>query len=179
MFILSLLIIVIFIKVASTTATCDSYNCSLPYYLFCYEFSSWSELNEVLNTIHDNCQNTPYFFAFQPSKPILLTDELNITIEFKSTPDNIFSSLMEVFSVSGFNVYPWPALHCNKLYCQKITIIFYLSTVKFHVNNTSPDDYSCSSDIIPNDSSKRVSLFSTYLESITIEYGNTYGSSGA
>jgi hypothetical protein len=55
-------------------------------------------------------------------------------------------------------------------------LTLYFSTVQFYVNNTRPGEYTCNSDLIPDDSSKNVSFLSTYLNTLYVGYGNIYGS---
>jgi hypothetical protein len=134
----------------------------------------------VFQTNRKNCNNSPANIQLQPSKPILLTSELNISSELYSSLDNQWISVNQSYyvlmsGVSGLNAYPWPALSCNQTYCKKKGIIFYLSTIEFYVNNTSPDDYTCGPGLIPNESSKSVSIFSKYLSSIKIGKENRYG----
>jgi hypothetical protein len=77
--------------------------------------------------------------------------------------------------VSGVDVYPWPAVHIHGLKFSKKTLSLSLSTVEFYVNNTPPGEYTCGHGLIPDDSSNGVSLFSTYLDQVIIDYGNMYG----
>jgi hypothetical protein len=48
--------------------------------------------------------------------------------------------------------------------------------IEFHVNNTSPASYTCSPDLLPENSKTESSLFSWCIALLSIEYGNTYGS---
>jgi hypothetical protein len=100
-----------------------------------------------------------------PKHPILLSNELNISF----IPSQVGTHSM--FGLSGINVYPWPALHFAKDFW------FYFSTIRFYVNNTSPSGYSCSPGLIPDNSYKSVSLFSTYIDVFRIMIGNKHESS--
>jgi hypothetical protein len=168
MFFLTLIIFELIMDQASSTVSCN-YNCPKNETIVCGDFNSWSKLNEALNQCSINCTHSSNLVYLKPIAPIMLTSELNTS--FLS-----ISELTTLYYVSGVNVYPWPALRIQGSSSSKMSLKFYFSTVEFYVNNTLPDEYTCSPGIIPDDSSKSVSLFSTYLDKIEIDYGNTYGS---
>jgi hypothetical protein len=116
---------------------------------------------------------------FHPKEPILISSELNFSIEFNNRPvQQDFHTTM--YGVSGIDLYPWPSLklsQCHGYSCPKNNLIIFLSTIEFYVNNTPPSGYTCSSNIIPDETPHECSFFSSYLNSLTINYGNTYASS--
>jgi hypothetical protein len=128
-------------------------------------------MNEHISTINWP-QATWDPIYVKPSKPILLTSELNISLLAYSNPFCFSSNQIFLYDISGVNVYPWPPLVCTN--CQKKTLDLDLSTIEFYVNNTPSTSYSCSPDLIPDDSATSVSFLSTYLDQLTVSYGNTY-----
>jgi hypothetical protein len=159
---------------ASSTGSCMPYNCiNVSYNIDCYNFKSWSEINEVINELHKNkdCKIAPYQIFLKPSAPIQLTSELNISFGFTISAD-LNSSIILIAGVTGVEVCPWPASFYGLQQCLTLS----LSTVQFYVNNTPPWEYTCDPGLIPAYSPKSVSFFSTYIGEIDIDYGNTYGS---
>jgi hypothetical protein len=134
-------------------------------------------VNEAFNELHNkiNCTGgiyDPSTISLMPNEPIILTHELNITFLF--TTISAKANEFNIAGVSGINVYPWPSFHGPKLSTTDLSLD--LSILEFYVNNTPPGEYTCGPGLIPDDSSKSVSLFSAYLFEFFINYGNTYGS---
>jgi hypothetical protein len=125
-------------------------------------------VNEIFNEILKNntCINDLESLILKPSTPIQLTSDLNISLGID----------IIIAGVSGISMYPWPALPIHRPKFRKDDLHLCFSTVQFYVNNTPPDAYTCGPGLIPDNSFKNVSLFSTYINSINIGYGNTYGS---
>jgi hypothetical protein len=105
------------------------------------------------------------------------TDRTFIFLDFFLCVGHLESTPL-LCGLSGLNVYPWPALHlhCNETFCPRKSLEISFSTIKFYVNNTPPGDYTCEPGLIPDDSFRSVSLFSNYLDSVSIEHGNMYAS---
>jgi hypothetical protein len=167
MLILSLLIFELLSDPVSAIATCVEYNCTsnIPYDLTCYDFNSWSEINQVFYETHINCVNSPDKISFWPNIPIVFNNELDISREFyvslinHTDTVNFFNSIL-LCGLSGLNIYPWPALHCNETFCPRKELEISFSAIKFYVNNTPPGDYTCEPGLIPDDSFKtRAYLF--------------------
>jgi hypothetical protein len=139
--------------------------------LNCYDFSLWSEVNEINSLI--NCSNKAFYIYVKPIEPIVLTSDLDLCMLacFQSIPLNLF-----LLGVSGLNVYPWPSSQsfgCNL----QVYLTIFMSTIDFYVNSTYISSYNCQRDLIPDDSSTNVSFFSSYTTSLALQYGNKYGSS--
>jgi hypothetical protein len=153
---------------------CNLYNCTqdLPSTLFCETHNSWSEVNEELTSL--NCaSNPPEEIYLQLLEPIPFTSDFNISDPTLQSADELF-----LYGVSGVNVYPWPALVVSASFIKKVLFLDF-SIVEFYVNNTPPSGYTCSHDLIPDDSAKKTTLLSTYLNGFYIYYGNKYGSSSS
>jgi hypothetical protein len=129
--------------------------------LTCFEFNSWSEVNDELKS--QKCDHPPDRIFLHPSNSIPLTNELNITLLPSSQRFNLFG-------VNGVNLYPWPA---SPGFDKKL-LWLYFSKIEFFVNNTPPSEYTCSPGLIPDDSATQFSLFSTHLLQLFVYYGNTY-----
>jgi hypothetical protein len=134
-------------------------------------------VNEVFDEIYNNltCTYSLFGITLKPRTPIQLTRELNFSLSL-AYGDDVSNNDIFISGISGIDVYPWPAFHSYGPKSSTKTLHLTFSTVKFYVNNTPPGTYNCDPDLIPDDSSKSVSFFSTYLDSISIESGNTYGS---
>jgi hypothetical protein len=118
MSLLTLLIVTLLLVPSRTLAKCNPYNCTNFDITdqVCYEFNSWSDLNKELNNLSVNCANPPYGIKLQPSAPILLNSELNISLEFNTEVVNV---RLTVYGLSGLNVYPWPPVQCGQPTCPK------------------------------------------------------------
>jgi hypothetical protein len=144
----------------------------------CDKFDSWREVNDEFNSI--KCINSNDTIYLKPSKPILITSELNISLVACSNNQQNSTNQVWFNSVGGINVYPWPALECSDCVKKgfsffKKMLYFYYSSILFYVNNTQPSEYPCTPDIFPADSSSQVSFFSTYINSIYTNMGNSFG----
>jgi hypothetical protein len=153
MWILSLIVLELLMGPTTTTAIafeqsqCDPYTCNnSSYSLTCRDFNSWSELNTVFITNHKNCTKAPGFIGLQPSSPIVLTSELNISIGFFKIVNG--NNIVWVSGLKGVNVYPWPALDLNEFGLKQFVLFF--SAVNFYVNNTPPSVYTCNSNLVPD-----------------------------
>jgi hypothetical protein len=104
------------------------------------------------------------------SESIPLTNQLNITIVANHNPDMFGLNSLTLFGMSGVDAWPWPSLTCPN--CEKIILELSLSAVEFYVNNTR--DYKCEPNLVPDDSTNTVSLFSTYIKSLSFDYGNAF-----
>jgi hypothetical protein len=128
-----------------------------------------------------NCPyNPPSPINLRPRDPIPLTSDLDLSLVAFSNTEFYTGNEVYLFAVSGVNVYPWPPYTCvvaQQYACQKKTIYFVLSTIEFYVNGTPPNGYTCAQDLIPDESNLNVSFFSAYVNSISINFLNTYGSS--
>jgi hypothetical protein len=133
--------------------------------LACRNFNSWSELDDTICFLY-KCNAPQDSVSFQPSEPIVLTSELNISLVANANDLNIYG-------VSGISLYPW--LACPE--CDNMTLSLYFSTIEFYVNHTDPSGYICSPGLIPDDSANRVSLFSSLVNRLFVGHGNTIGSS--
>jgi hypothetical protein len=138
-------------------------------YLICDNFNAWSELNEELVSINKSLSPNPVIF--KPNQPIPLSSELNMSLVAynSSTPD---LQRYSVYTILGVNVYPWPPCFS----CIAKILSLYLSTMKFYVNGTSPADYTCTPDLIPDNTATSVSLLSTYINGINVNFGNKFDS---
>jgi hypothetical protein len=155
--------IIVTLSSTSARATCNSYNCTQgqSLNLTCHDFKTWSEVNEAFGFI--NCaQNPPDPVVLKPSKNILFTSELNISVIQQTT-------VLDLYDTIGVNVYPWP--FCPG--CQKKDLYLHLSIIEFYVNNTN--DYQCKPGLLPDDSAHSVSFISMYLGSLNLYKGNTNG----
>jgi hypothetical protein len=163
-----LLLLIVMMLLGQSAATCQFINSTQSYSsnLTCTEFNSWSEVNDEFSSIKNS--NNPNPISLKPSELILLTSELNITRV-------AYSYDLFLYGVSGINVYPWPALSFTCCFEKGLNLFF--STIEFYVNSKPPSDYTCSPALIPDNTTASVSLFSKYLQGITLHYGNTYGSS--
>jgi hypothetical protein len=147
-------------------AKCDCINLTEITNLNCYDLSSWSELNKELSSAA--CfDSMPNSINFMPSQPILLTNKLKIS--------QITRYNLKVYGLSGLSLYPWP--FCSN--CTKVRLVISISRLDFYVNNKSSSEFACSPDIIPDDSSKGVSLISSFINLVELDFGNTYGSSSS
>jgi hypothetical protein len=155
----------------SASATCNSLNISQITKLICSEFSSWSELNEELSS--NKYAYLPGIIIYlKPSEPIPLTSEFNISLVAHAVE-------LHLFDVSGVYVFPWPANlldfeTCSG--CSKIILYLRFSSIEFYVNSTQPGGCSCTPSLIPNNSATTVSSFSTYFNSIDVDFGNAFNS---
>jgi hypothetical protein len=119
---------------------CDNMDCSNGLNINCYEFDSWNEVNEDLGSL--TCQNNLRNILFQPKAKVLLNSQFNMTSYRK------FGLIF--YGLSGVNVYPWPAFSNYNGF--KIRLFLYFSKIEFYVNNTLPNAYTCSPDLVPDDS---------------------------
>jgi hypothetical protein len=120
---LCLLMLNLQLDTVSAAAICDAH-CSDPENsnITCAEFNSWSEVNKEL--ISNNCtKNPPIAILLKPSKSILLTSELNISVT--SMVD------LRLYDVGGVNVYPWPVLIAG---FRNVQMFFVQSIIEFYVN---------------------------------------------
>jgi hypothetical protein len=110
-----------------------------PFNLLCTEFNSWSEVNNELSSIE--CKNLPDPIYLKPSKPIILTNELNISVvaSLKLISDSSTGNLNQILlhGLGGIEVYPWPS--CSSCVKKSLTISF--SVMTFYVNKQPPSGY--------------------------------------
>jgi hypothetical protein len=169
-----LVLIQLLFALPKALATCSSYNCSRNHasQLTCNGFESWSEVNDAVNSII-NCSSLPYPIYLKPDEPILLTNELNITLISLLNPMSINMSLLWYFEgLLGVNIYPWPVLNFPR--STTYTFFFIFSSIEFYVNNTHSRGFACDSGIMPNDSSSNIiSIFSEYVDCLVFGYENT------
>jgi hypothetical protein len=163
----SLLALLRVMSQANASEKCSATNCTvnLTTSYTCAGFNSWSELNEAVNSI--NCAKPANFINFKPAEPIILTSELNMSLLTQANELNMHG-------IGGINLFPWPSFIMS---LNAIDLNIYFSTIKFYVNYKPPSGYTCGPDLIPDDSVESVSLISRFLQSISLNYGNTYGSS--
>jgi hypothetical protein len=158
---------------ASAAATCKPSNSSgyIPgqMVLFCYEFSSWSELNAFpFKSLH----SLFLFFFLQPSSPLLLTQDLNVPI--LQSVSRTTNPRILLYSLAGLNVYPWPA-GVN----QQLSLDIYLTKIDFYVNGLPPTHYACTPDLIPTNHSTTTTLFSSFFSggALLLKASNRYSNS--
>jgi hypothetical protein len=105
-----------------------------------------------------------YTIALKPRAPLLLTQELNVS------QLQLASKEIELLTIKGINVYPWPA----KLNAQ-CSLFIYMSTIEFFINGKPQSDFSCNKNLI-TDSDGSTSIFVSVIAQIIILNQNTFNS---
>jgi hypothetical protein len=172
----TLIFIILLHSSCSITINYNFGNCTegQPFNVTCTEFDSWSKVNKAFSSIV--CKNPPDPMYLKPSEPIVLTNELNISLVAFLKP--VINSSIDypneiwLYGLSGVDVYPWP--FCSN--CVKKSLILSFSVIQFFVNKKPPSDYNCTPSLIPDDSATSVSFLSNYASGILANYLNTYGS---